>query len=116
MNHANSTRTEIAPRSHAELASSSPISTDRNLLWVYLARLAPGSVRTMFSDLNLIVKMSSEGADTLISFPWPALRYQHTAAIRAALVARYKPATANKMLAALRGVLKDCQKIGMDER
>jgi site-specific recombinase XerD len=66
----------------------------------------------MVSALNSVAKLASYGADTLVSFRWPELRYQHTAAIRSALAARYKPATANKMLAALRGVLKECQKLG----
>jgi site-specific recombinase XerD len=66
----------------------------------------------MSRALNLIAKIASNGAGDLLSFPWPDLRYQHTAAIRTALVARYKPATVNKMLAALRGVLKECHKLG----
>src|SRR6266545_512628 len=99
-------------RPQTDLASSRPISNDREPVWLYLTRLAPGSFDTMLSALHSIAKMASKGADTVISFPWPELRYQHTAKIRAALAARYKPATANKMLAALRGVLKECQKLG----
>ena len=112
MNYANGTKTEIAPRSQTEVTSLRSVPPDRNPLWVYLTRLAPGSIRTMLSALNSIAKMCNDGADTVITFPWPALRYQHTAAIRSALAARYKPTTANKMLAALRGVLKECQKLG----
>jgi integrase/recombinase XerD len=59
-----------------------------------------------------MAKMTSNGAESLASFRWPELRYQHTAAIRSALAKRYKPTTANKMLAALRGILKECQKLG----
>ena len=112
MNYANGTKTEIAPRSQTEVTSLRSVPPDRHPLWVYLARLGPGSIRTMLSALNSIAKMCNDGADTVITFPWPALRYQHTAAIRSALAARYKPTTANKMLAALRGVLKECQKLG----
>jgi site-specific recombinase XerD len=112
MNYGNSNGTEIAPRSQTELVSSRPIFNDRQPVWVYLARLAPGSIRTMASALSSIASMASDDAHTLVSFRWSDLRYQHTAAIRSALAARYKPATANKMLAALRGVLKECRKLG----
>jgi integrase len=113
MNYTTSARTEMATRPRTEVALSGPIPNDRNHpIWVYLFRLAPGSFRTMSSALVSIAKMGPDGADSLVSFRWPHLRYRHTSAIRWALAARYKPATANKMLAALRGVLKECQKLG----
>ncbi len=43
---------------------------------------------------------------TADAFPWHHVRFQHAAAIRARLAESYSPATANKILAALRGVLK----------
>lgn len=45
--------------------------------------------------------------------PWHGLRYQHTAALRAALADRYAPASVNKALAALRGVLKEAWRLGL---
>jgi site-specific recombinase XerD len=53
------------------------------------------------------------GQDDALSCPWYHLRYQHTAALRTALAEAYAPATANKMLAALRHVLKECWQLGL---
>lgn len=80
---------------------------------VYLARLAPGSHRTIHGALSaLAVMLTGDGADPL-ALPWHHLRYPHTQALRAALAARYAPATANKHLAALRGVLKEAWRLGL---
>lgn len=78
---------------------------------VYLAQLAPTGRRTMQQALDTIAQLLGQ-ADAL-SCPWHRLRYQHTAALRTALAERYAPATANKMLAALRRVLKECWQLGL---
>jgi integrase len=51
------------------------------------------------------------GADP-VTAPWGALRYQHTAALRARLAETYSFRTANLHLAALRGVLKEAWRLG----
>jgi integrase len=54
-----------------------------------------------------------------LDFPWWMLRYQHAEAIRGRLAESYAPATANKMLSAMKGVLKSCWRLGLmsaDER
>ncbi len=82
---------------------------------VYLAHLAPGSRRTMRGALLTIAALLTDGAADCFALPWSALRYQHTAAVRAILAERYAPATANKHLAALRGVLKEAWRLGQIE-
>ena len=51
--------------------------------------------------------------ETLLYCDWASLRYQHTLALRTLLAERYKPATANKMLAALRRVLLEARRLGL---
>lgn len=53
-----------------------------------------------------------EGRVDALTLPWPQLRYQHTQAVRRRLAERYHPATVNKSLAAVRGVLKEAWRIG----
>lgn len=66
----------------------------------------------MHQALNWIAQDCSQGRLDAMHFPWERLRYEHTQAIRATLADRYAAATANKMLSALRGVLKECWRLG----
>lgn len=78
---------------------------------VYLAGLAPGSEPTMRHSLNLIAGLLTDGRADALTLDWSALRYKHTAALRAALIKKYAPATVNKMLSALRRVLKEALRL-----
>ena len=95
------------------LVAARPTSADRHPAAVYLARLAQGSRRTMAASLDQIAGLLTNNQATMQSLEWSALRYQHTAALRALLSQLYAPATANKMLAALRGVLKEAWRLGL---
>jgi integrase/recombinase XerD len=79
----------------------------------YLGRLAPGSRRTMAQSLRFLAEEFSQGKATPQTFPWERLTYLHTSMIRTKLAERYAPATANKMISALRGVLKECWRLGL---
>lgn len=85
----------------------------------YLGRLSEGSRRTMRGSLEEIARVSSGGNVGALAFPWWQLTGTHTAVIRGFLAERYAPSTANKMLSALKGVLKACFRLGLmtaDER
>ncbi|MEM8994908.1 MAG: tyrosine-type recombinase/integrase [Acidobacteriota bacterium] len=80
---------------------------------LYLANLSAGS-QGMRQPLDVIAGIldSSHDAET---YPWHKLTYSDTMAVRQVLIARYKPATVNKMLSALRGVLKQAWRLGLVE-
>jgi hypothetical protein len=77
-----------------------------------VARLSPGSRRTMRQALETIAAIISDGQEDATTLSWASLRYQHTTAIRTALMERYTPAGANLRLAALRGVLREAWRLG----
>lgn len=84
----------------------------RNPVAVYLASLKASSRRTMLQSLNAIAEIVTGQSTDSFGFPWANLRYEHAQAIRSQLAERYKPATANRHLSALRGVLKECWRLG----
>jgi len=96
----------------AIIPSRQPIKASENPASVYLASLASGSRRTMQQALGSIAKLANDEADAF-TLPWQQLDHQHTAAIRARLAEDFAAATANKMLSALRGVLKSAWRLGL---
>lgn len=82
---------------------------------VYLAQLTSVDSRpAMRSSLEKIAAIIDAHA-TAETLPWHQLRFQHTQAIRAALVQSYSPRTVNRMLSALRGVLRAAWRLGQIE-
>lgn len=90
------------------LQLSAPLPLSRHPARVYLRSLSPGSRPTMEGSLSAIASLFGYDLDTL---DWAALTYQQTAAIQASLLERYAPATAKKMVCALRRVLSEAYKL-----
>jgi len=105
-----SVESEVLPHALA-LLSGEPLS--RHPAAVYLARLGLSSRRVMRGALDAIAGLLTDGRCDAFTLDWAALRYPHTTAVRSRLAdGRYAPATANRHLAALRGVLKECWRLG----
>ena len=95
---------ELPPFAGEELPSIGDVS---HPVQAYLNALAPSSRRPQLSALDWIARRSTQ-VFTAESMPWQHLRRLHVLKIRGLLEEHYQPATANRMLSALRGVLREC--------
>lgn len=96
---------------------------DQNPAAVYLGLLGPGSRRVQQTALQAALRHLTaaeaplshpEAVQRLLGFPWHHLRYQHTARLRQLLVdSGYRPATVNRILCAVRGVLGQAWRLGL---
>lgn len=102
---------EITTTQPTAIVTATTYSADRNPALVYLASLSESSRRPQGQSLRAIVDIVQPGT-TFDTFPWHNLRYQHTQAIRTQLGEKYSASTANRHLTALRGVLKECWRLG----
>ena len=93
----------------SELMLNQPRPLDQNAAAVYITTLAPTGKRTQTQALRVIASIFETD---IYHLNWGALRYEHTAAIRARLAQSYSPATMNKMLSALRRTLKQAWLLG----
>jgi integrase len=101
---------------YADLMVANPVSFDQHPAAIYLFGLASErSRRVMAHSLRIIAELLT-GQDSravdIFSLDWSAIRYVHTAALRTRLLERYSPATTNRILSALRGVLKEAWRLG----
>jgi site-specific recombinase XerD len=79
---------------------------------IYLAGLSSGSRQGMRQALDVIAGILDDSHDA-DSYPWHEVTYRDAMTVRIALTDRYKAASVNKMLSALRGVLKQCWRLGL---
>src|SRR5947209_20455973 len=87
--------------------------SDRDPVVLYLARLAPSSRRTQRAALDRIAGLVLGRDARAEDVGWHLLRAEQTVAIRDQLAATAAPTTTNRLLAALRGVLKEAWRLGL---
>ena len=111
----------LGTTSEARSVVLSTTSRERSPLHVYLSRLSEGSRPTMSEALSTVARIASAGRLEAHQLPWHELRYQHVQAIRTALTGSVvrrtgkslSPATINKTLSAVRGVLREAWRLGL---
>lgn len=101
---------------YPELVAVYRIRTDENPAAVYLASLSSDrSRRVMEQTLRTAAALltgQNPRTTNILTVNWSLLRYPHTAALRARLIEQYSPATVNRTLSAVRGVLKEAWRLG----
>lgn len=106
---------DVMPAEDLERADRSLPPADRHPALAYLSSLSEGSRRTMHQALDRIAELVTDGEADAEELPWHRLEYRHARAIRTRLREEYAPATTNKMLSALRGVIREAWRLGLVE-
>ena len=100
---------ELTITSRSELVEQQAIASAAPV-YSYLAGLAATGRRTMAGTLQQVAAMLGSDVESL---PWSELRYEHVTALRTKLTERgLAPATVNKYLAAVRGVMREAWRLG----
>ena len=96
-------------------SSSSPLITSITLhpALTYLESLGSDKSRkTMRSSLNIAVRILTKKKNSdIYDIQWHTLTYQETAALQAALMRKYKPATAQRIMCAVKRTLKEAWRL-----
>ena len=97
---------------HTEITKGSGLAS--HPVMAYMAGLGANSRRPQKQALDVITGYLTGGQMTdCLSLDWAALRYSHTQAVRSKLAENYAASSANRMLAALRGVLRAAWRLGL---
>jgi integrase len=88
------------------------VSTERHPVAVYLSQLSANSHPTMRAALATATYFLTGDASRIDQLPWHRLRKGEMRFLRERLAKNYAPATVNRILAAVRGVLRACQALG----
>lgn len=96
-----------------EIHQKAPRKTVAHPVDVYLGRLSPASRRGFLIALDNIARIISNGTKDCYQLDWAGLAYEDTAKAREGLAAGFAVRTSNYGLCALRGVLKECWRLGL---
>jgi len=101
----------MSPNTYTSLVLTIEPPLNQHPAIVYLSTLSPGSKPTMKHSLNLIAQLLTDNQGDYLTLNWSGLCYKHTTDVRATLIKNYSPATVNRILCALRGVLKEALRL-----
>ena len=89
------------------------LPADQQPALTYLAGLGRSSQRTQWAGLCVVAAVLTAGECNPLTLPWWQIRRQHVNAMRAWLVDKRSVATGRRLMAALRGTLKECWRLDL---
>lgn len=98
-------------RPENQLTPVDHVAPDQQPALVYLAGLGKASQRTQWAALGVVANILTAGQCTPLTLPWGELEHKHVNAVRAWLIEHRSVATGRRLMAALRGVLKECWRL-----
>ena len=98
---------------HQKSPQDGPRKATAHPVDVFLGRVAQASARGFRIALDNISGIVSDGTKDCYGLDWASLTYRDTARAREGLAAGFATRTANYGLCALRGVLKECWRLGL---
>jgi site-specific recombinase XerD len=102
----------LVPMPHQNV-SDAPGRPSANPVEVYINRLGIGSRRGQAEALATVATFLLGRPAEAQDVQWPSIRYHQTSAVRGWLISKYRPATCKRILAAVRGVLKESWRLGL---
>lgn len=96
-----------------DLVLSERLPDELDPVEAYVSRRAPKARAAAREVVEAVAALLTAGDGTASTFAWHRLRAVHTAAVRMALEGRYPAPLVARMLAALRGVLQECVRLGL---
>ena len=97
-------------------AESVEFPEGKNPLVVFLGGFTNDSARTMRAALDSVADILTDGRIKAESLAWHRLRSNHVTALRGRMLRFYAPATSNRYLSGLRGVLKEAWRLELIDR
>lgn len=102
---------DIRPEQYLEPVHG--LSADQQPVLTYLAGLGKSSQRTQWDALCVVAAVLTAGQCSPLTLPWWMLKRQHVNAVRAWLIEHRSVATGRRVMAALRGALKECWRLDL---
>lgn len=106
------TTTALVPSPSNLLPAVTPTPTHHPVA-AYLAGMAAGSRGTQARACEALARLATDGRCDARTFPWASLDFAATSALRERVAEAYAVTTANRLLSALRGVLRACWRLGL---